>query len=74
MHHDLQTVASTFDWMMLLNVRAIAQGPVSEVYTADNLHATYGGQVALLDGNGVPARLGSAEGRSDAAPPAADGP
>ena len=48
-HHDLQTVASTFDWVMLLNVRAVAQGPVAEVYTAENLQATYGGQIALLD-------------------------
>ena len=48
-HHDLQTVRATFDHVMLLNVRAVAQGPVEEVYTAENLHATYGGQVALLD-------------------------
>ncbi len=47
-HHDLQTVTSYFDWMLILNVRAIAQGPVREVYTADNLRAAYGGQIALL--------------------------
>jgi len=47
-HHDLQTVAATFDWVLLLNVRAIAQGPVSEVYTAENLQSAYGGQIALL--------------------------
>lgn len=57
-HHDLQTVRTTFDWMMLLNVRAVAQGPVEEVYTAENLHATYGGQVALLDGLGLPSAAG----------------
>jgi manganese/zinc/iron transport system ATP- binding protein len=48
-HHDLQTVRSYFDWLLLLNVRAIAQGPVREVYTADNLRKAYGGQIALLD-------------------------
>jgi manganese/zinc/iron transport system ATP- binding protein len=48
-HHDLQTVRATFDHVMLLNVRAVAQGPVEEVYTAENLQAAYGGQVALLD-------------------------
>ena len=47
-HHDLQTVTSYFDWMLILNVRTIAQGPVSRVYTADNLRAAYGGQIALL--------------------------
>lgn len=48
-HHDLQTVRSYFDWLVILNVRVIAQGPVSEVYTGENLRRAYGGQVALLD-------------------------
>ncbi len=47
-HHDLQTVTSYFDWMLILNVRAVAQGPVRDVYTAENLRAAYGGQIALL--------------------------
>lgn len=48
-HHDLQTVRTYFDWMVILNIRVIAQGPVPEVYTAENLKRAYGGQVALLD-------------------------
>ena len=48
-HHDLQTVRDYFDWLVMLNVRVIAQGPISQVYTADNLHRAYGGQIALLD-------------------------
>ncbi len=52
-HHDLQTVRTTFDWMVLLNVRMIAQGPVDEVYTRENLHAAYGGNVALLETPGA---------------------
>jgi manganese/zinc/iron transport system ATP- binding protein len=48
-HHDLQTVRSYFDWLLLLNVRVIAQGPMPAVYTAENLHQAYGGQVALLE-------------------------
>jgi manganese/zinc/iron transport system ATP- binding protein len=48
-HHDLQTVRSYFDWLVLLNVRIIAQGPVSDIYTGANLRRTYGGQIALLD-------------------------
>jgi len=49
-HHDLQTVRSYFDWMVILNVRAIAQGTVSDVYTAENLRKAYGGQIALIEG------------------------
>ena len=56
-HHDLQTVRSYFDWLILMNRRVIAQGPVERVYTADNLRRTYGGQVALLDTGHDPAAL-----------------
>jgi manganese/zinc/iron transport system ATP- binding protein len=48
-HHDLQTVRDYFDWMVILNVRVIAQGPVSNVYTSENLRKAYGGQIALID-------------------------
>jgi manganese/zinc/iron transport system ATP- binding protein len=48
-HHDLQTVRTYFDYMVILNVRAIAQGPVEQVYTADNLRRAYGGQIALIE-------------------------
>ncbi|UYG06705.1 metal ABC transporter ATP-binding protein [Halomonas sp. M4R1S46] len=51
-HHDLQTVRSYFDWLLILNVRVIAQGPVRDVYTAENLKRAYGGQIALLDETG----------------------
>lgn len=47
-HHDLQTVQDYFNWIVILNVRLIAQGPVNEVYTLDNLHRAYGGHVSLL--------------------------
>jgi manganese/zinc/iron transport system ATP- binding protein len=47
-HHDLQTVPEYFDWVTLLNVRRIASGPVSEVFTEENLRQTYGGRVAFL--------------------------
>ena len=48
-HHDLHTVRTYFDWLVVLNVRIIAQGPVNEVYTAGNLRQAYGGQIALLE-------------------------
>ncbi len=47
-HHDLQTVPEYFDWVTLLNVRRIASGPVSQVFTEENLRLTYGGRVAFL--------------------------
>lgn len=47
-HHDLSTVQRYFDWLVMLNVRVIAQGPVSEVYTPENLRRAYGGRVALI--------------------------
>jgi manganese/zinc/iron transport system ATP- binding protein len=53
-HHDLQTVPEYFDWVTMLNVRRIASGPVTEVFTEQNLRQTYGGKVAFLsaDKNG----------------------
>ncbi|MBN2551008.1 MAG: metal ABC transporter ATP-binding protein [Anaerolineales bacterium] len=47
-HHDLQTVPEYFDWVMLINVRRIASGPVAEVFTDENLRLAYGGRVAFL--------------------------
>ena len=48
-HHDLQTVAEYFDWVLLLNVRRIAAGPVGIVFTEDNLRRAYGGRVGFLN-------------------------
>jgi manganese/zinc/iron transport system ATP- binding protein len=58
-HHDLQTVREYFDWIVILNVRVIAQGPVAEAYTAENLRKAYGGQISLLKGvEAAPAETG----------------
>ena len=48
-HHDLTTVRRYFDWLVILNRRVVAQGPVAEVYTAANLRRAYGGQIALIE-------------------------
>ncbi|WP_168565889.1 metal ABC transporter ATP-binding protein [Crateriforma spongiae] len=48
-HHDLQTVADFFDYVVLLNMRVVAHGPVDEVFTSENLQKTYGGRLTLLD-------------------------
>lgn len=47
-HHDLQTLQEYFDWAFLINVRAIAIGPVSQVITEENLKLAYGGRSAFL--------------------------
>jgi manganese/zinc/iron transport system ATP- binding protein len=47
-HHDLQTVPEYFDWVMLLNVRVIARGPVKETFTPDNLRRAYGSSIRTV--------------------------
>ena len=41
-HHDLQTVRTTFDWALLINVRAVAAGPVEDVLAPEILQQAYG--------------------------------
>lgn len=48
-HHDLQTVATYFDHVMLLNMRVVAAGPTKQVFTPQNLQRAYGGRLTLLD-------------------------
>lgn len=48
-HHDLQTVPEYFDYVVLLNMRIVAHGPVAEVFTPENLQKTYGGRLTLLE-------------------------
>ena len=45
-HHDLTTVSDYFDDVLLINTRKIAEGPVGEVFTEENLQSTYGGRLA----------------------------
>jgi manganese/zinc/iron transport system ATP- binding protein len=47
-HHDLQTVTSYFDHVVLMNMRVVAAGPTQEVFNEDNLRKTYGGKLTLL--------------------------
>lgn len=48
-HHDLHTVPEYFDSVVLLNMRVVASGPTSTVFTRENLERTYGGRLTLLD-------------------------
>lgn len=52
-HHDLHTVDEYFDELMLLNMRIVAAGPTAEVFTDENLRATYGGRLTLLEKAGA---------------------
>ncbi len=46
-HHDLSTVARLFEWVLLLNQRLVAAGPVEEVLTAERVREAYGGRSVL---------------------------
>lgn len=48
-HHDLHTVPEYFDYLILLNVHAVAFGPMQSTFTPENLRKTYGGRLTLLD-------------------------
>lgn len=47
-HHDLQSVESYFDWIILLNLRLVASGPTNKVFVKSFLEETYGGKLTLL--------------------------
>ena len=53
-HHDLATVEDYFDHVFMINVRRIAEGPVSQAFTMDTLQATYGGRLATTHLNTLP--------------------
>ena len=48
-HHDLQTAQAYFDWIVLLNTRLVASGPVEETLNNKNLQEAYGGKLTLLN-------------------------
>lgn len=47
-HHDLQSAARYFDWIVLLNTRLVASGPIGETFTDELLAEAYGGKLHLL--------------------------
>ncbi len=50
-HHDLSTVRDYFDHVMMINVHKVAEGPVAEAFSEENLQRAYGGRLAanLMD-------------------------
>lgn len=47
-HHDLQSVETYFNWVIMLNLRLVASGPTREVFNQATLEETYGGKLTLL--------------------------
>lgn len=47
-HHDLQSVSTYFDWVIMLNLRLVASGTTDQVFTPELLEETYGGKLTLL--------------------------
>ncbi len=58
-HHDLSTVAEYFDRVVILNKWLVAEGPVEEAFTRENVAAAYGGAVSFLSGAGAKGRAAS---------------
>ena len=48
-HHDLQSAMDYFDWMVLINKRIVASGPIKEVFNTQVLQNTYGGNLSMLE-------------------------
>lgn len=47
-HHDLQSAAEYFDWVVLLNMRLVASGETKTTLTPALLEETYGGRLTVL--------------------------
>ncbi len=62
-HHDLQSVQEYFDWVILLNLRLVAVGLTSEVFTQATLEETYGGKLTVLTEVGELLRSGEYKAR-----------
>lgn len=48
-HHDLNSVESYFDWVVVLNTRLVASGSVSDAFNAQTIGSAYGKSYALFD-------------------------
>ncbi|MFK7821392.1 MAG: metal ABC transporter ATP-binding protein [Planctomycetaceae bacterium] len=55
-HHDLRTVKTYFDSVVLLNMRLVASGSVETTFNEENLRKAYGGRLSLLDTAGEAVR------------------
>ena len=46
-HHDLATVRDYFDYVLMINIKNIAEGLINDTFTNENLQSTYGGKLEL---------------------------
>lgn len=58
-HHDLRTVPSYFDYVVMLNMRLVASGPTEATFTRTNLQKTYGGRLDVLESVGKAYQTGT---------------
>ena len=49
-HHDLASAQRYYDMLLLLNSRVIAFGPTEEIFNVELLQKTYGGRLAIFEG------------------------
>lgn len=54
-HHDLTTVPTYFDNVLILNIRKISEGPVATAFNDEALNAAYGGRLAMAEIDPIPA-------------------
>ncbi len=52
-HHDLSSVRSYFDKVILINQRLIASGDTDATFTEENIGKAYGGQLPILQKTGM---------------------
>jgi len=52
-HHDLTSISSYFDSVIMINQRLIAAGSVEKVFNQENLSKCYGPQLTLLQKSGL---------------------
>lgn len=48
-HHNLSMIKEYFDFVVMLNLRLIATGPVNSTFTDENISKTYMGRLTLLE-------------------------
>ena len=48
-HHDLASVKECFNWVIMLNMRLVASGPVATTFTHEMLERTFGLGVGPFD-------------------------
>lgn len=48
-HHDLESVTSIFDWVIMLNMRLVASGEVDKTFTPELIQRTFGKDRLLFE-------------------------